>query len=93
MSVSDPDGDLMDITFRTDDLVGTLMLDDQPVGVIVPLALIGELENGCEFIAFDGVRIVGHGTGGAFLTVQGTYSGAGFTGAPGNRRGPDVAAE
>jgi len=56
---SESDGIMdLEMKFRTDDLVAALLLDELPGGTIVGLALVGELANGCEFIAFDCIRIV-----------------------------------
>ena len=65
----DSDG-IMDLSmkFRTDDVCDALMLNclrlELPGGTIVELALVGELSNGCEFIAFDCVLLVPPGSGG-----------------------------
>ena len=69
---------IMDLSmkFRTDDLVDALELNDLTPGDLVELVLSGTLADGCEFIAFDCVRIVPQGASPALLIVQSNAPGA-----------------
>ena len=66
----------LSMKFRTDDLVDALELDDLLPGELVELVLSGTLADGCEFIAFDCVRIVSQGSSPALLIVQSNAPGA-----------------
>ncbi len=68
--------DDLSMKFKTDDLVPVLALDFLSPGALVELVVSGTLDDGCEFIATDCVRLVPPGTPPGMLTVQSNTAGA-----------------
>jgi hypothetical protein len=69
--------DDLSMTFKTDEVVAILELNDLPAGALVPLVISGNLDGGASFVSpSDCVRLVPPGTAGALLTVGSSMPGA-----------------
>ena len=66
----------LNMKFKSSSLVSALQLNSLPAGAFVELNIIGELEDGTDFVARDHIRLVPPGTPPGVMAVTSTVGGS-----------------